>query len=92
VTSIAGTFLLDEACHAVKDRLSLVDLHAPQGVDAMADEYVGAVVDCLVGEFRSKSPACCCRDCSLVAEGILVAVDRHDHEVPSSAFQRGCSA
>ncbi len=36
--------MLDEARHAVKDRLALVDLHAPQGVDAMADEHVRARV------------------------------------------------
>jgi hypothetical protein len=45
---------LDEARHAVEDRLALVDLHAPQGVDDMADEYVRAVVNRLVGQLDQE--------------------------------------
>src|SRR5215813_5778523 len=73
--------MLDEACYAIEDRLSLVNLHAPQGVDAMADEYVRAIVDRLVSELDQEVRRAVVVAVRLVAEGILVSVDRHDYEV-----------
>src|SRR5262252_199761 len=73
--------MLDEARHAVEDRLALVDLHASQGVDAMADEYVRAIVNRLMGQVYEEVRRAVVVAVRLVAEGILVAMDRHDHEV-----------
>src|SRR5262252_3648804 len=70
-----------EACYAIEERLSLGNLHAPQGVDAMADEYVRAIVDRLVSELDQEVRRAVVVAVRLVAEGILVSVDRHDHEV-----------
>src|SRR5262245_2829329 len=73
--------MLDETRHAIEDRLALVDLHAPEGVDAMADEYVRPIVNRLMTQFDQELRRAVVVAVRLVAEGILVSMDRHDHEV-----------
>ena len=73
--------MLDEPRHAVEDRFALVDLHATQGVDVMADEYVRAIVNRLVGQFYQEIRRAVVVAVRLVAEGILVGMDRHGHQV-----------